>query len=252
MSYILEALKKADQQRELGKVPGIDASHESGKTTASRAPWIIAAVLLMNVVVLLAVLLWPEDRDDNDSASNVAAGPPERPVAVQRDIAPAPTTVTPQQRPRTLKPIPRPVPEPARVVQSEPESVPREIDPDAARLALARSLLPPGAEDEPVVATQPEPVESFAEQPVRQITQPAEPELPVWPRISQNLFNQLSGGLRLDVHVFTDEPQGRFVLINMRKYYEGQRLQEGPVLDEITPEGVILSFRGQRFRVRAQ
>jgi len=54
------------------------------------------------------------------------------------------------------------------------------------------------------------------------------------------------------VHVFSDQPQKSFVLINMRKYREGEKLQEGPQLDEITPEGVILSFSGQRFRLQAQ
>jgi general secretion pathway protein B len=62
----------------------------------------------------------------------------------------------------------------------------------------------------------------------------------------------LNGSLRLDVHVFSEQPAERFVFVNMQKYREGERLQEGPQLDEITPDGVILSLGGQRFRVQAQ
>lgn len=247
MSYILEALKKADQQRELGKVPGIDASHDSDKRTVSRLPWIVVAVLLVNAGVLLAVLFWPEDAVDKGSPSQVATAPAaiEAPVAVRRA---EPLTRPPVPQTRTLKPIPVPAP----AVKSEP--VPMEIDPDAARLALARSLLPSDMDAEPMVeATRTAPVERIVEEPAAEVAAPAgEPELPVWPQIPANLFQQLSAGLRLDVHVFADLAENRFVLLNMRKYYEGQRLQEGPVLDEITPEGVILSFRGQRFRVHAQ
>jgi hypothetical protein len=38
----------------------------------------------------------------------------------------------------------------------------------------------------------------------------------------------------------------------MKKYHQGQQLQEGPRLDEITADGVILSLRGEKFRLQAQ
>jgi len=91
-----------------------------------------------------------------------------------------------------------------------------------------------------------------AEQPSTPAVKAYAPELPVWPQIPTHLFQQLSGSLRLDVHVFSDQPQKSFVLINMRKYRQGEKLQEGAQLDEITPEGVILSFSGQRFKLQAQ
>ncbi len=67
-----------------------------------------------------------------------------------------------------------------------------------------------------------------------------------------SIFQRLSGGLRLDVHVYSDKPRDRFVLINLQKYHEGEQLQEGPVLDEITVDGVVLSLQGQQFLVRSQ
>jgi len=52
--------------------------------------------------------------------------------------------------------------------------------------------------------------------------------------------------MNLDIHVFAPEPGGRFVFINARKYREGEVLREGPRLKEITSDGVILTFQGQR------
>lgn len=47
--------------------------------------------------------------------------------------------------------------------------------------------------------------------------------------------------LKINVHVWNDDPRQRFVLINMRKYYEGTRLaQDGSLLEKITSDGVIL------------
>ena len=87
--------------------------------------------------------------------------------------------------------------------------------------------------------------------PARPAPAPAR-SLPVWPQIPTALFNRLQGGLQLDVHVYDRQPGRRFVLLNLHKYREGERLREGPLLEEITPDGVILSFQGERFRVLAQ
>ncbi len=53
--------------------------------------------------------------------------------------------------------------------------------------------------------------------------------------------------MRMDLHVYDPAPAERFVFINMKKHTEGSTLQEGPVVEEITPEGVILTANGRRF-----
>jgi len=56
-----------------------------------------------------------------------------------------------------------------------------------------------------------------------------------------------SAPLHLDIHVFAPESSKRFVFVNMRKYREGQQLEEGPAIEAITETGVILTQNGQRF-----
>lgn len=53
--------------------------------------------------------------------------------------------------------------------------------------------------------------------------------------------------LHLDIHVYSDEPAERFVFINMDKHREGSQLDEGPVVSQITPDGVILEHQGTTF-----
>jgi general secretion pathway protein B len=53
--------------------------------------------------------------------------------------------------------------------------------------------------------------------------------------------------LRLDLHVFAQKPQDRFVMINMHKLHEGDSLPEGVHVDSITPEGAVLSKDGAQF-----
>jgi len=53
--------------------------------------------------------------------------------------------------------------------------------------------------------------------------------------------------LHLDIHVFSPDPDDRFVFVNMTKLREGSTLAEGPVVAEITPGGVLLRYQGQLF-----
>jgi general secretion pathway protein B len=53
--------------------------------------------------------------------------------------------------------------------------------------------------------------------------------------------------LHLDIHVYSEVPKDRFVFINMSKLREGSQLAEGPVVAEITPDGVVLGHQGQYF-----
>jgi general secretion pathway protein B len=60
----------------------------------------------------------------------------------------------------------------------------------------------------------------------------------------------LAGGLpemHIDLHVYSSNPRDRFVFVNKRKYLEGETLQEGPRVEEITRDGVVLSQSGRRF-----
>ncbi len=47
----------------------------------------------------------------------------------------------------------------------------------------------------------------------------------------------------VNVHVFDDNPERRFVLINMDKYKQGDRISgNGPLVQEITRDGVIVDY----------
>lgn len=58
--------------------------------------------------------------------------------------------------------------------------------------------------------------------------------------------------LHLDIHVYAEKPAERFVFVNMNKLREGSRLEEGPVVEEITPEGVVLRHQGRTFLLPRQ
>jgi hypothetical protein len=50
----------------------------------------------------------------------------------------------------------------------------------------------------------------------------------------------------VEVHVYERERGLRFVMVNGKRYKEGERLAEGPQLLEIVREGLVLEYRGEK------
>jgi hypothetical protein len=55
--------------------------------------------------------------------------------------------------------------------------------------------------------------------------------------------------LEVNVHTYTQSSEDRMVLINMKRYREGDRLAEGPTIQSITPTGVVLVHEKLRFHL---
>jgi len=49
------------------------------------------------------------------------------------------------------------------------------------------------------------------------------------------------------VHAYSGQPKNRLVGIDNRMLHEGDSPSPGVRIDEITPEGMIFSYRGYRF-----
>jgi hypothetical protein len=58
--------------------------------------------------------------------------------------------------------------------------------------------------------------------------------------------------LSLDMHAYGPEAASRFVYINMRRYHVGDTTREGAVVEDITPDGVVLQMQGRRFVLSAR
>ena len=215
MSYILEALKKSEQERQLGHVPDISMVQETSHAPASRWPrWLLAA-LVVNALILAAIVWRPWEMEKT------------QPV----DQAAVPTS-TPTPIPAEIQPI---------VEDSPVEKL------ETAPAAAAHSA--PPVVDLPAPVTRmppPPPAPIYTPEPIRVETEPVLP--PRWQDLSIEERNHLPAP-RIDVHVFAREPTRRFVLINLRKYQEGDTVDEGATIESILADGIVLSYQGQRYRV---
>jgi len=120
-----------------------------------------------------------------------------------------------------------------------PQTVPAPINRDVDAIPFKRHIA-----DVPVREIPPE---SYSAEPVERQSAPSA-------SVAQLTFNDLraSGNINLpdlnmNIHVYSVKPADRFVFINMKQYRENATLAEGPVLREITAEGVVLEFAGASF-----
>jgi general secretion pathway protein B len=241
MSFILDALKKSENERQRQVGPSLADVQVSQRRTDK--PWwvvAVAALLVLNLGVLLVVLM----RDGDAKSSAPQAAPADAPAT-----APAAAG--------TQTPLP-----------ASASRMPRGNPPVAASTNPAvHSLADEAGGYEPGVAPEADPQLSSAatvpEGPpmVRPIDAPAVSPAAVQPAQDQEMLptsaSLMASGtalpeMHLDIHVYAPKPADRFVFVNMRKYTEGQALKEGPTLERITPDGAILNHHGLRFLLPRQ
>lgn len=206
MSFILDALKKSESDRQQQSAPDIsNVPTSTVKPTTPRWTWILIGLLAVNLAVLTVFLLKPSPVT---SAATVTG-------THGRVAEPPPIT---QPAHKTEVPVRNEPPLPVIQEQRPPAEAEPEAKPDVFRA-------------EPVVdrsaSVTTEATLTFNDLRVR--------------------GNLSVPDLNIDIHVYSDKPADRFVFINMNQYRENAILEEGPLLREITREGVILEYLGAVF-----
>jgi general secretion pathway protein B len=235
MSFILDALKKSEVERQRQAIPGLMDSRPL-PPRAKFPLWAAAliALLVVNLVILAVVL-----------TRHAATAPATAPVPA----SPGSPAAAAMAHAATGAPASSPAP-PASVARDHfspmdaappvyaPEIPPTQDNPGAARRSARAGPSSDGTTHHAASAV-PDPV----------LTDSNPTDSEPLPSINEiNVANQPAlANLHLDVHVYATQPSERFVYINMRKYREGATLAEGPVLERIRRDGVVLNYQGLRF-----
>ncbi|MDD5558577.1 general secretion pathway protein GspB [Candidatus Methylomirabilis sp.] len=247
MSYILDALKKADRDRQPVAVPTPATVHRTPAPPSRRRrlwPWIAGAVIVVNVGVWLWLLR---------PAPSVPAGAL---VNVTQERATSPAPAAPEHAAR-VRPV-EPVVTPDALDKAAVAMVPSQAPPSATRSAPSAPLsrLEQNPDAAPRSASPPKPETAPEKFPAPAVTSaPVKPmeRDPVTPPASQEppVPQEVFANLHLQVHVYSEVPAERRVFINNQKYVEGQRIDANLVIESITSDGVFVSYRGKRVLLRA-
>ena len=216
MSFILDALKKSESDRQRQSGPALFEVKVAAPRT--RLPlWAIAIAGLL--AVNLAIVMWMLWRHPAPRSAATGAQPLLAPAAAAGPQAAGATTPAP---------VPASVPLPAPAAQP-PATAPSPV-------------LGSDNPDDYAPATEPAAPPLLGSR-VRRGTADG---VPLYQDAAATPGTRIPQ-LRLDLHVFALHPQDRFVMINMHKLREGDSLPEGVHVDRITPEGAVLSYSGSQF-----
>jgi general secretion pathway protein B len=222
MSYILDALKRADAERERGHVPGLHSqsaamlsarSHKVPPRPSRRARATAAVVLLLTAA---AAPWWWSGTDQPPPAAAVpppASAPDSRPA----DAPPAPMLAAP---------VAAPAPSPAPVLPI--------LAPPVPAAPAARPVVEAAA---PTAIAAPSPASATGPDSVRQQT-----DLPPEARAALPKLG-VSGA------TYSANPEHRMLIVNGQVVREGQSIEPGLVLETILPRSAVFNHNGTRFNV---
>lgn len=224
MSYILDALRRADSERDRGAVPGVHARQVplaggDGDAPSARVPgwlWPVAAV----VVLVIGALVW----------MLLGRDPPRDVAAITPTAAPVPLPAP------SPSPAPLPAPPPAEPVVPAPRppvALPTAKPP--ARALPAAPLAGPVAR--PEAAPEPKAKASATEPRIYTVA-----ELP--DEVRRDLPTLAIGGA-----MYSENPANRMLIINGQTFHERDRLAPGLLLVQIKLKSAVLEFKGLRYGI---
>lgn len=287
MSLILDALRKADAERQLGQLPDI---HTQLFPTAvveapvSRWRWRVAGTGLAIVMILCVWLGWQSDRLrgmwSTPAAPVPAAGSAMRPVAMTVPSVPAtppassaaavPTAPTVTTAP-TAQSVTLP-PTPALSAFSSPTSANL---PPASSVVPVPPPLPPRQPKSAIVADRDPAVKTPASKPSAVKAVPPKPApVPATSTIQPSVIAgdasgvsplparripalaELPAGIQHELPAFSiggsmysKNPADRMVLVGKRMLHEGDEVTQGLVLESLLPKAAVFRYKGYQFQM---
>ena len=235
MSFILDALRKSENERQQDSRPNI-ARVPDAVPVRGLPGWAVGTMSVLAAgIVALGVLWWQSTRGVTDVSSPA-------PVAS--------SSTTPLPIPPAAADPAGQAPRPAAASGTGAASTPVRLARTTLRDAAAER---PADNEESGAGPSAGAVETSraAALPGGNSARSAAPSLD--PQPARYIAGQGNlPALRLELHAYDPSPTGRFVFINGTKYVEGDRLAEGPELIAVTAEGAVLLAGGQQLLLRQE
>lgn len=263
MSILLDALKKSEEQRQLGRTPDIHASSDlpSGRRETTAANWLPVS-LVVAAAVLIGFFSWQQfhvpERSLEEPVTDVSGAVSGQPAVAERRAG---SSGKPGEKPATTPATRSPLATYTAPPAEQATDAAAESGRDDQRRELAQSFSGfQGPADEAGTEAGAEPGTQATEPPQEPASAPVERQeqaeldrarqtqaVSYW-ELPQNVRDGMPE-LRISVLVYADSPEDRFVLVNGRRMVEQDTL-EGVLLDEIRRDGAVFRYRNYRFLVR--
>jgi general secretion pathway protein B len=247
MSYILDALKKAEEERRRGTAPDVMTVQDGGSAKArGLRPWLVY-LLLAALLVNAGVFAWwlgPWNAAVPGTIQKAKSGAVTTAAVSVKGVADKGATVSslPEKEGGT-----------GLVKKADGEKGHKNLTPEKVKTAAEAGASPKAGKSATKVDLEKKPLISADSKDVTETTAKAST-----PLASDRIYalNQLPSSVReglprltMSLHYFTDDPSLRIIRIDGETLREGQATAGGLRLEKITPDGAIFDYRHYRFSV---
>lgn len=232
MSYILDSLKKSEQKRQQKGVPDLHTVHVADPPRRRAIwPYLLLSALFINAALLLWWLgFWAPTGSEIQSTASV-------------------------EQMTTLESATPPVAvEPPAISPVVPGTVEKMVEAEASSRVLPTPAL--SAESSDAITKLPTTTRPEPSMPESKTTMDRERNFEAEGQQNQRSYRpaelppqiraQLPASVNLTLHYFSSNAANRMVRINGKNLHQGDELQVGVSVDEITPDGVVLLVPGYR------
>ncbi|NNE05843.1 MAG: GspB domain-containing protein [Xanthomonadales bacterium] len=263
MSYLLDALRKSEDLKKQGSAPTIHAAEHHARQ-AGTPRWVgLILLVLLPLLLLLAWYGWtgrePQAESQAEAAAAGESAQPSEPALMpgaasvgpadpDRSVSAGPSTdsvrLTIDRTPVERLESPAEASQLDRQATSPDESL---SDAQASAVTMERPQNPPTAPSTESVSNDPARLTNDQDSQSHDF-QPARPGLiHVW-ELPESVRSDLVE-MKISVLVFAERAEDRFILMNGKRWIEGDEPQQGLVIREIRREGVVFSYRLYQFLV---
>jgi len=244
MSFILDALRKSEHERQRTAAPGI-ANVPFGAPRKVLPVWAVALIVVLGLAVLGLGGAWLRSEWSAGARQARITSPAETPAASGSRAG--------QASERTGQGLERPAPASERPAQQTERTLARESSrtlPPPSQSSL-RGAPTSSSSTLAAPASAPAAAERSDEPRFARAERPPEPVGKNGPVLPSAASLEAEGitvpKLELQLVAFYDSPADRYVFINNAKYKEGATLAEGPRVVSIVSNGAVLSYLGREF-----
>ena len=274
MSYILDALRKSELERQNKQSVSLDDQILESVISQKSYQWLWITLGIMVVCILILSSIWLT-LVITDPESSVPAHAPSAKVKTKSmefaSVEPEKFKVT-QELPKSIpteinsaavikekdsqasiaeiiaarraaqqsKKAPNPLPRPSKTSASLTKKQP------AASIKTAKKFASPVPVLQPV-----KPPKRIIKQPVAKTkpVQQQQADVPLLKELSFE-FRRSVPVLNINVFVYAEDPAKRFILVNMKKFTPGQQITEGMKLKEIRHDSLVVNYKNKTFRIK--
>ncbi len=231
MSYILDALRKSEQERQ-PKTP----LRPGGPVHNVSLPWwggwwLVTGAILLLIMLGVAVIFWRNTASSLATEAPVAAAVPDAPTSGAATVA-------------IVSPVAESAAVAAPIVPAKSDLPVRDLA-EQARVpvpVVAKKTAPAPHRKTAAVKQRSSPPANAPAMPLETDTTPLLQQMPLE-------MQHALPAMAVTIHVYSPQESQRILFINNHEYRKGSLIEGDVRVEEIVPDGVVLSYHGERFKL---